>query len=478
MNVDFLEEPELQFGAGQHIDIRFGLMNLGPLDIEQTSAPRTIRVGLIGTPQTVEGVIEWLEKCKSEIPAKPSPRNHLFPRFPGFRRDVAFRADVACDSRSQREIPERQLNPLIERRRYKALEEIVDIFLQEIRYLVESVTTDVIICAPPAALDRGALAGSSDSDDDASTDERGSFRRMPTFHDLLKARAMMLRKPIQFIFPATYGHPIPRPPRVIRKLQDEATRAWNFYTALYYKAGGRPWRLVRDPSEFTTCFVGVSFYRSADQARLMTSMAQIFNERGHGVVVLGAPAAISKDDPRPHLTSEHAGDLLSKALTHYREEHRTLPARIVLHKTSAHTAEEIHGFTTAAKEHSIHSIDLISMSSSTTRLFRMGIYPPLRGTVWLTKNGPHFLYTRGSVQFYSTYPGLYVPRPIQYQIELGDCTPKSAGRELLELTKMNWNSTQFDNADPITVRAARQVGSILRYVDEGSLVEHRYSYYM
>ena len=28
-----------------------------------------------------------------------------------------------------------------------------------------------------------------------------------------------------------------------RPLQDEATRAWNFHTALYYKAGGTPWRL-------------------------------------------------------------------------------------------------------------------------------------------------------------------------------------------------------------------------------------------
>ena len=31
----------------------------------------------------------------------------------------------------------------------------------------------------------------------------------------------------------------------------EATRAWNIHTALYYKAGGIPWRLVRDAAELT-----------------------------------------------------------------------------------------------------------------------------------------------------------------------------------------------------------------------------------
>ena len=40
-------------------------------------------------------------------------------------------------------------------------------------------------------------------------------------------------------------------------------------------------------------------------------------------------------------------------------------------------------------------------------------------------------------------------------------------------TKMNWIVTQFDGAEPITILAARQVGSILRYVAEGDPIEHR-----
>jgi hypothetical protein len=43
-----------------------------------------------------------------------------------------------------------------------------------------------------------------------------------------------------------------------RQVQDPATRAWNFHTALYYKAGGIPWRLIRD-ADSETCFIGASF---------------------------------------------------------------------------------------------------------------------------------------------------------------------------------------------------------------------------
>jgi hypothetical protein len=41
-----------------------------------------------------------------------------------------------------------------------------------------------------------------------------------------------------------------------RPLQDEATRAWNIFSALYYKAGGTPWRLVRDHDGQQKSFVG------------------------------------------------------------------------------------------------------------------------------------------------------------------------------------------------------------------------------
>ena len=42
MKTEFLVEPELEFGnGGQHIDVRFGIMQHGPLDRGISSAPST-----------------------------------------------------------------------------------------------------------------------------------------------------------------------------------------------------------------------------------------------------------------------------------------------------------------------------------------------------------------------------------------------------------------------------------------------------
>jgi hypothetical protein len=73
---------------------------------------------------------------------------------------------------------------------------------------------------------------------------------------------------------------------------------FGFCYALIYKAGGIPWRLLRDAAELTTCFVGISFYRTFDRSRLLTSVAQVFNERGEGVIVKGGQAQLLRDVSR------------------------------------------------------------------------------------------------------------------------------------------------------------------------------------
>jgi hypothetical protein len=57
---------------------------------------------------------------------------------------------------------------------------------------------------------------------------------------------------------------------------DDATRAWNFSVAIYYKAEGYPWKLTQmSPG---TCYAGITFYKdlSDPQGNIKTSMAQVF----------------------------------------------------------------------------------------------------------------------------------------------------------------------------------------------------------
>jgi hypothetical protein len=73
---------------------------------------------------------------------------------------------------------------------------------------------------------------------------------------------------------------------------------------------------------------------------------------------------------------------------------------------------------------------------------------------------------------------MYVPRPLEFKCENTEQTPRFLAQEILALTKMNWNNTQFDNSEPIVLKAARRVGDILKYVDEDHVMQSRYSFYM
>lgn len=477
MKIDFLPEPELEFGSGRHVDIRFGIMDYGPHDLGEALAPRSIRVGIVGTPEHVELAREFLERCRGEIPGVASRQRNLRPPFPGFRQDVAFHSTLVLDDRLTRTIPVRDFEELQRPGNANNLvREASSIVLGEFEYLDRNHAPAVLVFAVPQQL--------ADLLDPERRPPPGGNEPRLDFHDLLKARAMRL-PPVQLMLPSTADPTRARKAKGgkrTRSIQDDATRAWNLHTALYYKALGRPWRIPRDASDYATCYVGVSFFHSLDRSAVLTSVAQVFDERGDGVIVQGGRAELSKEDRAPRLSETDANSLLAQALAEYRTTHGNLPARVVIHKTSSFSRAELEGFRAAARTERVDRLDAISISEGgSQRLFRYGAYPPLRGTMLALNDRDYLLYTRGSVEFYATYPGLYVPQPLLFRCEDVDQGPKQIGRQLLGLSKLNWNQTQFDGSEPITIVAARKVGAILKYagiMGQSSGIAARYSHYM
>ena len=482
MNIQLLEEPELEFGnSGRHVDIRFGIKAHGPVSIEDPQAPKEIKLGIVGTAATIEKLTTWLDEGRNPIPAKESRKPNLFPSFPGFASDRCFYCDwTSSADKLQRSISPSELKEILEGNvRNDAVKIIADRFIEECRHLTEYSTADVLICAPPLDLFEkfDIPAGAADEDDNSET-ETSDYKI--DFHDYLKARSLNLPKPVQFVRPPTYdpdakqlrstGNP--------RGLQDPATRAWNFYTALYYKAKGIPWRLLRRTSDLDSAYLGISFYLSPDKKSHHTSVAQVFNERGEGMVVRGGEAKRSEIDRQVHLSKKGIRDLVENVLAEYKRHHKNLPARIVIHKTSNFNEQEKEGCKEALKNLRVDTRDLLVIGDSFIRLFRTGEYPPLRGTFMELDDKNWFLYTRGSVDFYMAYPGMYVPKSLEITPVETDESPRKIAEEILALTKMNWNNTQFDSALPITIKAARQVGAILKHATDIPKIEASYAYYM
>ena len=475
----FIHEPELQFGQGRHLDIRFGISNYKPLDYRDTLAPKAIPLGIIGTERNICDLRGWLDLCAQGVEAKVSNQPNLFPRFPGFGADTPFDAKLVLDSRLERQISTRKLPKSVDFKDYnKFLTDLADSYIKEAQACSERGASVVICALPIEALNL------IDPDEPEPQEAEAAGRIEQDFHDLLKARAMQIQvmKPIQIVLPMTYlrKRPAQKAPKKAgaRQLQDPATRAWNFHTALYYKAGGTPWRLIRDEADLTCCFVGVSFYKTLDGSIVFTSSAQVFNERGQGLIVRGSPAKIAKDDRDIHMTGDGALKLITDSLAAYRDEHKTMPARVVVHKTSGFDQEEVDGFVKGIESKNIEFYDLVNVSKSYTRLYRVGLYPPLRGTAVEIDEDTAILYTRGSVDFFQTYPGMYVPRALEIVAEDSDRSISAIAKETLALTKMNWNNTEFDKSMPITVQAAKKVGRILKYLGPTDRANPLYSFYM
>jgi len=475
VKIHYLQEPELEFGFGsRHIDIRFGLANYGPHDIGSKDAPKSIPVGIVGIPQDVDRVRLFLDACRREIPAPKTRQPNLRPAFPGFRPDLAFHSTLDLDDSLVQTIPPKFFEGLGRiGKSNDIVREAVSRFRAEFDFLHRNRGPKVLICAVP-----DEVAKLLDPNQRPSV---ASAEPLLNFHGLLKAECLTM-PPLQLMLPSTsdLAKALRRKQaQTTRPLQDEATRAWNLHTALYYKALGRPWRLGQDPKEFQTCFVGVSFYQTLDRSVVQTSSAQVFDERGYGMIVQGGPAEIVKDDRTPHLTEGDAAILLEKALLEYRQAHGHMPARVVLHKTSYFTGAEKAGFQAQCEKERIDRIDMISIASDPSqRVYRYGAYPPLRGTLLQLDDVDHLLFTRGSVPFYATYPGLYVPKPLLFRCESVQESSVKIARELLALSKLNWNRTQFDGTDPITTVAAESVGKILKYLPSNPQFSARYSHFM
>lgn len=484
MRAVVLPEPELEFGgASRHIDPRFGISTFGPADLGAPEQPKAMRLGLVGQDQDLEALKVWLERCRHEIPAKDERYPHLFPAFPGCDTDRGLCSAVVFSDRATNTISPAAVRKIEQAAGVAALDRAVDVYCDEVRALAESNRVDVIVLARPTGLKdadlpaRGPRTGQFNgyADDDVSVDVA---MRYANFHDLVKARLLSIGTPVQIVRRSTFEESVAPPTGSSR--QDEATRAWNLHVALYYKAGGVPWRMQRESRDLTTCYVGISFYQAGGGgSSLETAVAQVFNERGDGVVVRGESAAPRGGDRQPHLSLEGARLLLASALDEYRREHRTEPARAIIHKASAFTDEESAGFRSAAEERRLDALDLTWVTSSDgVRAYRRGQAPPLRGTTIELSADEAVLYTKGSVDFYSTYPGMHVPAPIGIRALSPTKSVRAIAGEVLALSKMNWNQTRLDGRLPVTLRTAEQVKRVLRFVDSSSPVAARYAQYM
>lgn len=167
-----------------------------------------------------------------------------------------------------------------------------------------------------------------------------------------------------------------------------------------------------------------------------------------------------------------------------------MPKRVVIHKRTPFRREEIKGLTESLSSAGIKDIELIEISyeedikcfAYTKNLTEIDGFPVKRGLCFPVNKNTMLLFTHGiapSVQnpnFKYIQGGKSIPLPLKIVSHYGCGSMQQIAKEILGLTKMNWNSFGLYTKLPCTIDSSNEIARIgwLLSKFEGTLYEYRF----
>jgi hypothetical protein len=489
-----IREPLLEFRFGQNLVYpRDGLFLYGPVD----NGRPEVHYGAIGTPAGLARLERWASTVAGFLPP-PAPRKgarliepqHI--AYPGFA--AAFNSKWAVKARTtiatiDGEALAKALR--ITPNRNEAIKAAVDIYVAPLisaASRMEDPPSFWFVVIPEEVYELGRplskvplperVQGSvlMTKSEALKLDEQPTlfgieeaeaevFKYAAHFRRQLKARLLTDKIVTQIVRETTLtpGDFLSSTGRQKRRLEDPTTIAWKLSTGAYYKAGGRPWQLA--DVRRGVCYVGLAYKRRGPTGDdpFAVCAAQMFLASGDGVVFRGALGPWYRTESRQfHLDESAACNLVAMVVKEYREQHAGLaPAELFLHAKSSFTDEEWKGFASGAPpETNIVGVQ-IADAREHLKLFRPHNYPVIRGSALLLADNQAFLWTAGYVPRLGTYLGPETPNPLLVRRQRGVCDLDTILRDVMGLTKINFNSCLHNDRLPVTIRFADAVGEVL-----------------
>lgn len=478
-----LPEPELIFANGKKcLDPKLGILLYGPAGLSDQEREHgvVIRAGAVGTLDSLSRLHNLLERFRMRVSGgqKGEPWKY---DFPGLGIKSALHFDIGLERDAESVITGREEDETLSGDdRLKRIVRAGELYERKFADLVDTSRYPLDIVFFPISRRFMELTKEPGMEGDKivyarrTMDKTVDLSDVPLFdfHHFLKVLGFKHRIPSQMIRPDTL--------ELTGKIQDDATVAWNFSVAAYYKATDTPWKLA--DLDDRTCYVGISFYQEMGQEKNMrASMAHVYLQSGESQVIRGKP--FKWEGPKgksPQLTKSQAHDILADVIRLYRDRKKMDPLRMVVHKTSDYSHDEEVGFTNAAE--GVESVDLIHIYQQTDlrAFYKSNEYPPLRGTlIYDTNEAPAYLFTTGFTPALGTYKGT-VPMPLAFTWQKKASTVRTIAMDIMALTKLDWNSTEFATALPVTISVSKKVGDILSESRAKGIVEPptAYRYFM
>jgi hypothetical protein len=307
------------------------------------------------------------------------------------------------------------------------------------------------------------------------------------FHHLLKARLIQEKVtiPVQIILDSTL-HFKDKYRNLPFDENMKAHLAWTQSTTLYYKLGNLPWKLsdIRDG----VCYLGLVFKKTNEvsDSKSVCSAAQMFLKDGDGSVFRGHVGPWQgKNEKEFHLDEPASYEMLGMALDDYNDKWKKFPIELFIHGRAKFSDEEWTGFQRAVSERNAHTnlVGVVIKDTGGFKLFRdvegeLSNYGVMRGMALHLNDKEAYLITRGFVPRLNTQPSLEVPNPLHVQITRGNADIDTVLKDVLALTKLNYNACLYGDGLPVTLRFSNIIGSILTATEIWQTEQRKFMYYI
>jgi hypothetical protein len=485
----YISEPNILFANEQKCaDARDGLTLFGPL-----SKIYGIKSGVVGTQNGLSVFKKYLEHIQKPI---YNSNKTARPMFPGF--EAVFGCKWDSEYVVFKEVTNEEIDELLYTdSNYKRTYDLVTLFIKKIIAANKNeddkvdvwfvVVPDEIYqyCRPNSFLPKDLVQTKSL----ISKLRAKTFRYEPTFfeeinkelkeqekeadtynydaqfHDQLKARLLEHTIPTQIFRESTlawrdYKNKFGVPKRDFSKI--EGHLAWTVATAAFYKAGGKPWRLsdVRKG----VCYLGL-VYKQIEKSKNPKNAccaAQMFLDNGDGTVFKGEVGPWYNPEKKDfHLKPKEAKALLSQAIKSYSEQNGEKPKEIFIHAKTRFNGQEWKAFQEVTSE-GTKLVGITITKTKPLKLFKSeGNYPIMRGNAFIVNEKSAYLWTVGYVPKTESTLSMEVPNPIFVEINKGEAEIEQVLKDILALTKLNYNACIYADGVPVTLRFADKIGEIL-----------------
>jgi len=487
-SVTIFDEPKLQFANGQDTeDPHDGLSLFGPFSLQDPSHPYSPSYIVIGPKDCIERFSHWSKAMNLPAMEKDVKKHRLWPPYPGF--EAAFGSKWNEKPVLTVEIDKKKL---LEAARKKDPHErcfaVVEMFMEGFKRLPKlDYTVSIIFCVIPDEVQQKCRPESrivDPSDDGILSQEKkdrkagqyslfekfnfDQYHYSPDFRRQLKARTMLYGVPLQILQNSTLR--LTDKKKGERDLTPLSDRMWNIGTAVYYKAGGKPWKL--NSAREGVCYVGIAFKLLEKKKNSACCAAQMFLDSGDGIVFLGEDRPIySPDKKQFYLSKNAAKNLLTGILETYKSLDGKPLKEIFIHCRSHINKKQWEGYKEACPPDAKLVGVRVRPERFGPRLYRVGDMPVFRGTFWKLNNRSGFLYCSGFKPRIGTYDGWETPVPLDIRVQYGHASIETVAKDILGLTKLNYNACRLGEGQPVTVKFSDAVGEIL--ISNPTIKNHR-----